>query len=322
MNDHTLNTVGVDISKAALDVHELPTGRSAQFANSADGFKKLADWVAPDTHCVVYESTGPWHRALEDALADELPLSRVNAARARRFAQAAGELAKTDAVDARVLAMMGAALKLRRVQPPSPEQRDLAELQTARDALIKDRITTSNRKHQARMPLIKKQIECRLAQIHRQIRRLDAEIESLIAASEQLSRQAVILSSIPGIARITAAGLISAMPELGRIDAKAAASLAGLAPMTRQSGQWKGHSFIQAGRSKVRRMLYMSAVTAIRHNPDLARKYQELRERGKPPKVALTAVMRNLIVLANALLKQDRTWSPAAPRPVLAAAGQ
>ncbi len=119
-----------------------------------------------------------------------------------------------------------------------------------------------------------------------------------------------MLTSIAGAGRVVAAGLLADMPELGRVDGKAAASLAGLAPWTRESGQWKGRSFIRGGRARPRRLLYMAAVAALRCNPAMARKYAELRARGKPPKVALTAVMRKLVVLANALLKQDRLWTP------------
>lgn len=312
MSDHTPNTIGVDISKTHLDAHALPSGRSARFANSAAGARKLAAWAGP-AKCVVYESTGPWHRALEEALSGELPLSRVNALRARRFAQALGQEAKTDAVDAQVLAKMGAAMELRRVEPSTPARRHLDELQTARDALVRDRTAALNRRHQVRHPMLKRHLKQRLAQMERQIKALDAETGRLIAADEALSRRAEVLTSIPGIARVTATGLLTEMPELGRIDGKAAASLSGLAPVTRESGAWKGRSFIGGGRSRPRRMLYMAAVSAITHNPDLARKYRELRERGKPPKVALVAVMRKLVVLANALLAQDREWTP---RPV------
>ena len=309
MSDHTPNTVGVDISKVHLDAHALPSGRAERFANNAAGIRKLAAWAGP-ADWVVYESTGPWHRALEEALAGELPLARVNAMRARRFAQALGQEAKTDAVDAWVLARMGAAMELRRVEPSTPTRRDLDEMQTARDALVRDRTAALNRKHQARHPLMKRQLKQRMAHIERQIKALDAETGKLIAGDKALSRRAEVLTSIPGIARITAAGLLTEMPELGGIDGKAAASLAGLAPVTRESGAWKGRSFIGGGRSRPRRMLYMAAVSAITHNPDLARKYRELRQRGKPPKVALVAVMRKLVVLANALLAQDREWTP------------
>ena len=310
MNDHTPNTIGVDISKAHLDAHRLATGEARRFANDAAGIKALAAWAGPDAERVVYESTGPRHRALEEALAATLPLSRVNATRARRFAQAMGQAAKTDAVDAGMLARMGAALDLRRVEARSPTERDLDELQTARDALVRDRTAALNRQKHVRHPLLGRQLRNRLAQIDRQIKALDAEVEKLIAGDEALTRRAEVLASVPGIGSVTAAGLLAEMPELGTIDGKAAASLAGLAPMTRESGAWKGRSFIRGGRARPRRLLHMASVSAIRHNPDLGRKYRELRERGKPPKVALTAIMRKLVVLANALLRRDRLWTP------------
>ena len=314
MTDNTPNTIGVDISKAHLDCHRHLTGDSARFDNDAAGIEALAKWAGPSVERVIYESTGPWHRAFEEALAERLPLTRVNAMRARRFAQALGETAKTDAVDARVLAQMGAALELRQVEARSPTRRDLDDLQTARDALIKDRTAALNRQKHARHKLLKQQLRNRLEQIRRQLKALDEEIAKLVGNDEEMSRQSAVLTSIPGIAGVTAAGLICEMPELGRIDGKAAASLAGLAPVTRESGQWKGRSFIRGGRARPRRMLYMAAVSASRHNPDLARKYTQLRERGKPPKVALTAIMRKLVVLANALLKQDRLWTPSPVR--------
>lgn len=310
MSNHTPNTVGIDISKAHLDAHEWPSHRAARFANDAAGIQRLAEWIGAPVQCVIYESTGPWHRALEDALADTLPLACVNALRARRFAQAMGQQAKTDAVDARVLAAMGAAIPPRQVTPRSATRRDLDELQTAREALIKDRTAALNRQKHARHPLLKRQLKNRLAQNRRQLQTLDEAIATLIGADETLARQAEVLVSIPGIASVTAAGLLAEMPELGRIDAKAAASLAGLAPVTRESGQYKGRGCIRGGRARLRKILYMAAVSASRHNPDLARKYADLRARGKPPKVALTAIMRKLLVLANALLKQDRTWAP------------
>ena len=285
-NDHTPTIIGVDISKAHLDAHELPTGRAVRFDNNAAGITKLSKWISPDVVCVVYESTGPCHRALEEALAGALPLSRVNATRARRFAQVIGQEAKTDAVDAKMLAKMGASVNLRRVDPLEPTQRDLGELRTARDALTSDRVATRNRRHQARHALVKRQLKLRLDQIERQVNALDAEIDKVIAADDELSRRIEILTSIPGVAKVTAAALLTEMPELGALEPKAAASLAGLAPISRESGKWKGHSFIRGGRSRARRALYMSALAASSYNPDLARQYQKLRARGKPPKVA------------------------------------
>ena len=310
MNDHTPNTVGVDISKTHLDAHRLPNGEAARFTNNAAGIEALARWAGASVGRVVYESTGPYHRALEEALVDRLPLARVNAARARRFAQALGQSAKTDAVDAAVLAKMGEALKPRLVKARSQAQRGLDELHTARNALVRDRTAALNRQKHARHPLIRRQLNNRRAQAERQIRAIDAEMAQLIAKDAQLVRRTEVLASVPGIGLVTARGLLAEMPELGTVEGKAVASLAGLAPVTRESGAWRGRSFIHGGRAGARRLLYMASVTAVRHNPDLARKYQELRARGKPPKVALTAVMRKLLLLANALLGKDRLWTP------------
>ena len=310
MNNHTCNSIGVDISKAHLDVHRLASGDTAQFDNDDAGFQALSEWIGSSVDVVVYESTGPWHRAFEEALAPGLPLARVNALRARRFAQAMGQHAKTDAVDARVLAEMGATMTLRLVAVPSQALRELDELQSARDALIKERTAALNRRQQVRHKLLKKQLKQRIEQSNRQLRALDNAIREGIASDAQLARKCEVLTSMPGIAAVTAAGLLTEIPELGRIDSKSVASLAGLAPMTRESGQWQGRSCVRGGRARPRRMLYMAALTAMRHNPDLARKYAHLRARGKPFKVALTAIMRKLIVLANALLKQDRLWTP------------
>ena len=206
MTQDTSKTVGVDISKAHLDVHEWPSGRSKRFPNDTAGFQALARWIGPEVRCVVYESTGPWHRAMEEALAARLPLARVNAMRARRFAQALGQEAKTDAVDARILARMGEALPLRRVDVSSPTQRQLEELISARDGLVKDRTAARNRSHHARHPMVKRHLRQRLAQIERQIRALDGEFRKLLKADPALARKAEVLTSIPGMGPVTVAG--------------------------------------------------------------------------------------------------------------------
>ena len=307
MDDHSRDAVGVDISKTHLDACRLD-GEAKRFVNDAEGFEDFAAWVGASDAVVVYESTGHCHRDFEEALAGRLRLARVNAARARRFAQALGEEAKTDAADARVLAAMGEALRLRQVEARSSAQRDLDELGTARDGLVKDRVAALNRQKHVRHKLLKQQNRNRLAQIERQLKAVDAEIDRLLGAPE-LARRAEVLGSIPGVGPVTVAGLIAEMPELGALDAKAAACLAGLAPMARESGNWKGRSYIKGGRQRVLRLLYMAAVSAIRHNPDLAAKYRQLVGRGKPPKVALVAVMRKLLLLANVLLRDDRLWT-------------
>ncbi len=292
----------------------VPAGKAALFPNDAAGFKVLIAWIELPVRCVTYEPTGRWHRAFEEALLEAgLPLVRVNPLQARRFAQAIGQRAKTDAVDARVLAQMGAALDLRPTEASSAARRALEELQVARDALVKDRTAALNRQKQVRHRLLKQQNKNRLAQLDRHLAAIDTEIGKRLAEDEGLARRTEILTSIPGVSHVTAAGPLTQMPELGRLDAKAVASLAGLAPVTRQSGAWQGRSFIQGGRARARRLLYMPALAAICYNPDLRAKYGQLVAQGKPRKVAVVAVMRKLLVLANVLLGEDRCWLPERP---------
>jgi len=310
MSNDLPQTIGIDISKAALDCHAHPAGIDRQFPNTTKGHKALMAWAGQwDIERIAYEATGTYHRALEVAL-DHLPCVKLNPERARRFAQATGTLAKTDRIDARLLARMVVAL-----QPPvrparSPQQNQLAELVNARDGLVRDRTALKNRAKNLTVTLLKRQCSQRLEQIARHIDALDSEIAAIIAADEKLARRHDILSSIAGLGTITANQIIATMPELGSLDNKQAASRGGRAPGARQSGQWKGKSFIRGGRADVRQALYMPALVAARFNPDLKAKYQQLIATGKPAKVAITAVMRKMIVTANALLKADRLWTP------------
>ena len=308
MSDNLPQTIGIDISKSNLDCHVHPAAVERQFANTAKGHKALIAWLRQwQVERIAYEATATYHRALEAALAD-WPCVKLNPERARRFAQATGTLAKTDRIDAMLLARMAATL-----QPPiraarSAEQAELAELINARDGLVRDRTALKNREKNLTISLLKRQCKQRIEQVERHITALDAEIASLIAADAALTRRHKILTSIAGVGTLTANQLIATMPELGSLDNKQAASLAGLAPVARQSGQWKGKSFIRGGRANVRQALYMPALVAARFNPDLKAKYQQLVAAGKPAKTAITAVMRKLVVTANALLKADRCW--------------
>ena len=300
--------IGIDISKATLDIHAYPAGCNQQFANTTSGHKALIAWLGQwSVERIAYEATGAYHRELEQALAD-LPCVKLNPARARRFAQAIGTLAKTDRIDAVMLARLAKTL-----EPPvrlarSLEQVKLAELISARDGLMRDRTALKNQEKNLTIPILKRQHKQRLDQIDRHIAALDAELAASIVADPQLARRHEIISSIAGLGPRTANQLVATMPELGSLDNKQAASLAGLAPVTRQSGQWKGRSFIRGGRANVRRALYMPALVAARHNPELKQKYQDLIAAGKLPKIAIVAVMRKLIITANALIKADRLW--------------
>jgi transposase len=304
-------TIGIDISKQILELHVHPDRLSRRFTNDQPGLVQLIDWlgVIRPTR-IVFEATGAYRRALEMALAKAgLPAVKVNPLQARRFAEATGKRAKTDPVDAAMLARFGAAL-----QPTVPPARDraidtLRELRVAREGLVKDRTATLNRGHTLTLALLKRQNSRRLQQIERHIAAIDHEMARLREEQTAFKRRCDIVESIPGFGSASAFALLIDMPELGTLDAKQAASLGGLAPVTRQSGIWQGKSFIQGGRAGLRQALYMPALVAIRYNPDLKAKYEALRKAGKPAKVAIVAIMRKLLLLANALLRDNRLWT-------------
>lgn len=304
-------TIGADISKDHIDLHMLPLGARLQVSNDRKGFAAILRWIGDYVvDRIVYEPTGAYHKAFERFMMVEgLPLSKVNPRLSRRFCEATGRLAKTDRIDAELLARYGQLLKPRMLQASAHILNDLKELHVARLALVKDRTATKNRGKNFTNPLLKKQNAARLRQIETQMEAVDCAIMALIGHDEALKARFDILVSIPGLSQITAFTLLIEMPELGELDEKTAAALSGLAPMNRQSGRWIGRAFIAGGRATVRQALYMPALVATRFNPDLKAKYDQLRKAGKPPKVAITAIMRKLIILANALLRDNRKWS-------------
>lgn len=263
---------------------------------------------------VVYEATGRYHRDLEAVLGRAgHSLVKVNPTRARRFAQATSQGAKTDRVDAAMLARMGAVLDLDATPVRSETMHEIRELHIARLALNKDRTACRNRLEAARNKVVLAQLRARLRQVDSQLAQIDAELARLVAEDPALARRRDILRSIPGIGAVTAIAMIVEMPELGTMEPKEAASLAGLAPITRESGKWKGRSKIGGGRRGVRNALYMPALVAIRHNLHLAETYRKLVDAGKPAKLAIAAIMRKLVILANALIRDDRKWTATAP---------
>lgn len=311
----TPSTIGVDVSKDWLDAHRLVDGTARRFANDKTGRKALLKWMgATPVKRVVFEPTGPYHRALERALDTAgLPIAKVNPRQARRFAEAAGKLVKTDRADAAMLARMGEVLDLAPRPCVSQLIAELKELHLARAALIKDRTAAKNRAKAITLSLLEKQNKKRIAEIDAKMEEIDAAIEQRIEDDLLLARRFEILLSIPGVSKITAFALLIEMPELGCLEGGQASSLAGLAPVQRQSGAWKGHAYIRGGRAFLRQALYMPALVACRFNPQMKADYARLVEAGKPAKVAITAVMRRMIVLANALLRDDRLWAEKAP---------
>jgi transposase len=302
-------TIGVDISKDHLDACRWPDGETLRVANDAAGHRKLLRWIGGEVACVAFEATGAYHAAFEKALhRADVPCSKLNPARVRRFAEAIGTGAKTDRLDARLIARLGAMIEPRPQAPTPVILAELHALQLARTALLRERTAATNRAGRLTLALLKRQHATRLRQIERALAELDAAIAARVASDPGLARKAEILCSIPGVSMVTAAAILAEMPELGTLEAATAASLTGLAPFTRGSGKWKGRARIGGGRGDLRRALYLPALSAARFNPDLKAVYDRLRARGKPAKLALVAVMRKLVILANVLIRDDRSW--------------
>lgn len=306
------NIIGIDISKDRLDVFTLADGAYHQFANDRHGIGALIRQLGKlDQPLVVFEATGAYHRQLEASLAQHsLHFNKINPRQSRRFAEATGRLAKTDRVDAAMLARMAAAFKLSPQIPKAETHHDLRELLVARRSLVKDLAHGKTRAKGALQPLVRRQIAKRLRLIESQIAELEREILDRINGDPELHVRFNILLSIPGISEITAFTMLVEMPELGTMSNKQAASLAGLAPVSRQSGKWQGKEHIRGGRRELRRALFMPALSAMRFNPDLKAMSDTMSARGKPAKVVITAVMRKLIVLSNILVAANRKWVP------------
>ena len=313
--------IGVDISKDYLDAHRNRDGASRQFANDDKGHAAFLVWAKPsarqhgtEPHQIVFEATGRYHLSFEARLANTgLAYAKLNPVQVKRFGQALGVRAKTDAADAALLARMGAVMDFPATVPTEEQHRSLNALRSARHALIKDRTAAKNRAGGLQLPLLQRQNDARLARIEEDLAEIDRAMATLISKHSEMARKRDILMSVPGIGRTTADALIALAPELGHCGGPQIAKLAGLAPITRSSGKWKGHASIRAGRGPLREALFMPALVAAQRNPDLAAFSRRLKDAGKPGMVVVTAVMRKLLILANALIRDDREWTPKMP---------
>ena len=307
--------VGIDVCKNWLDVHILPADTVLRVANTKKGHTQLlAALRGQSVRLIAMEATGKYHRGIHHRLHEAgFATAIVNPLRARLYAQSIGLLAKTDTVDAYALALMCAAPTMAAVAPLPQTIENLREIVRAREAAVAAKTALENLLGTATLAVVKTLIKRQIMVTQRAADALAEEAVQAIKADAALARRFEILTSLPGVATITALGLIVNMPELGSLDAKAAGMLAGLAPIPCQSGQRTGPSHIRGGRPAVRTGVYMAAHSAARHNPQLKTFYDRLLDAGKAKKSALTAVMRKLIVLANTLLKDDRLWSPHPP---------
>lgn len=300
--------VGVDVSKQWLDVYIHGLNRSARFPNDARGFRRLCSWLrSVEVHQVVLEATGGYERAVLEALHDcGLRVVRVNPRQARDFAKATGQLAKTDSLDARILAHMAAVLQLTPYQPCAAWRRELAQYQQRRHHMVLWLQQERQRSAQLTDPWLRRQAQAMSRLTRASLRALDARIAQQVAAQPQLAA----LREVKGVGPVLVATLAAQLPELGRLTGKAAAKLVGVAPLARDSGTLRGSRCIWGGRASIRCVLYMATLTAVRFEPGLRAFYQSLRNRGKPAKVALVAAMRKLLVILNAKARDQERLCP------------
>jgi transposase len=306
--------VGVDVCKDFLDAHARPAGAHQRFDNTPAGIEQLVAWVrtfAPER--VVFESTGAYQKAAVGALlAANLPAVVVNARQVRDFAKGTGQLAKTDAIDAGILAHFGEVVATVVRPLPPPEILEFRALCDRRGQLVRMLAAEKNHRHAARdaSPKVLKNIDKHLAFLKRQIEELEDRMDGIVAESETFKAKDEILQSIIGIGPQVSRTLLVHLPELGRGSRQAITALVGLAPFADDSGTCSRIRHIRGGRAKVRIALYQAAVAAIRYCATMKAFYASLKARGKATKVALIAVARKLLVLANALLRTGTIYQP------------
>lgn len=308
----TQGIAGVDVSKARLDVAIWPGGDSFSVVNDEGGRRALvARLRSLGVTLAAYEPTGGYEKALATALARAgLTARRVDPWRVRRFSEALGRRTKTDKVDALAIARFAAEIA---VDEPDAVASDpaLQALAACRVQLVAERVRLKAQAQQADTPLVQRLTTERLALVERQLEELMAELRRHVAADPVLRRRCELMTTMPGVAEITALTLLADLPELGHRDGKRIAALAGVAPQHRQSGANPGRSTIAGGRAGLRRVLYMAALSAARFNPDWKAWRAMLTARGKPPKLTLVAVMRKMIVTLNAMVKADQPFRAA-----------
>lgn len=307
---HTL--VGIDVAKHSLDVYVAGEGRCFTVKNSTAGFQELLDALPAAGSClVVIEATGGYQSRVVGALvAVGHPVAVVNPRQVRDFARSLGVLAKTDRLDARMIARFGETVGPRTIEVGSEKQAELRELVTRRRQLVELRTAEQNRLETTLTKVVRKNVRHLIEQLDKQIRQLEEAIGQLVESEPELASKAALLESVPGVGPVTVTSLLVDLPELGRLDRQQVAALVGVAPFNRDSGKFHGRRRISGGRSAVRRVLYMAALTARRSNPLIRAFAQRLEAAGKPIKVVLTACMRKLLVILNSMVKNNLPWNP------------
>ena len=303
--------VGIDVSKATLDVAARPAGETWTSANSPDGIDALVARIAALTPAlVVMEATGRYEAPCAAALASAgIPVAVVNPRQVRDFAKSTGRLAKTDALDAAILALFADRVRPEPRPLPDAESEAFAALLARRRQLITMMVAEKNRAHVAASSVMKS-VAKHVQWLEKELAGLDDSLIAAIRESTVWRAKDDLLRAIPGVGRVLATTLLADLPELGRLSRREIAALVGVAPMNRDSGPFRGKRSVWGGRSTVRTALYMSALAAVRSNPPVKALYARLVEKGKPKKVALVACMRKLLITCNAVVRDGAAWEP------------
>lgn len=309
MNDKKV--VGIDVSKATLDVALLPDGQTLQVGNDAAGIEELARRLkAGRFDLVVMEATGGYETAVATTLvAAGLRVAVVNPRQVRDFAKATGRLAKTDRIDAQVIAAFGMAVEPHILQLPDEKAQELQALLVRRTQLVAMRVQEMNRLG-LMQGAMRKGIKKHIAWLEQEIDKLDIDLTAGLRSSPAWRAKDELYRTLKGIGPITSGTMVVALPELGRLDRRAIAALVGLAPFNCDSGKMRGRRSIYGGRSRLRTLLYMAATSAVRSNPVIRAFYERLKARGKPHKVAMVACMRKMLTILNAMARDGTPWTP------------
>jgi transposase len=301
--------VGIDVSKLALDFDCLPISATQQFSNDTAGIAALVALLQDsEAERIVIEATGGYETAIASALAvAKLPVVVVNPRQVRDFAKAMGQFAKTDKLDAKVLALFGERMKPPLRTLPDQAQRALADVLNRRLQLVTMRAQEKTRL--ASVPAVaRKDVEQHIAWLDKRIAKLEADLGDRLKKSEVWCHKAALLDSVPGVGEVTTFSLLADLPELGTLSRQKIAALVGLAPFPDDSGKRQGKRYIRGGRAEIRCVVYMATLSAKTHNPAIKAMFERLIATGKPFKLVMTACMRKLLTILNALIKKDEMW--------------
>jgi transposase len=304
--------VGIDVSKKHWDVCVLPSGQIARFSADNKGLERLRELLQPHGRClIVVEASGGYEQRLIAELIDVgHDVARVNPRQVRDFARALGQLAKTDRIDARMLALFAEKVQPRPCEKVPENQAQLDALLTRRRQLVEMKASEQVRLHQVQVRQVRKSVSHMLDQLREQVDEIDGQIAQLIEDHDDWNARVQQLATVPGVGEVTSRTLVVELPELGRLNRREIAALVGVAPFNCDSGMFRGRRRIWGGRAQVRATLYMAALVARRHNPLIRRFADRLKKAGKPAKVVLTACMRKLLTILNTMVRDNTTWNP------------